>query len=175
MHPPKRETFDVDALTNTDPKGIVRVVDQYRVEPWGLYMARPTPGRREFHYLQSWLLPTEGLRISIFHFNAGYERDLDFYLDIGEYTATDRRWESVDHYLDLMVRRGRDTELTDVDELLDACRAGLLSPDTAELAIHRAVRAVEGLAAHDHDPRRWLATKGMQLTWREVPEPARHD
>ena len=45
IHPPKRETFDLTTRTNTDPKGINRAVDVYTVQPWGLYMARPTPGR----------------------------------------------------------------------------------------------------------------------------------
>ena len=44
IHPPKRETFDLTTRTNTDPKGINRAVDVYTVQPWGLYMARPTPG-----------------------------------------------------------------------------------------------------------------------------------
>ena len=43
MHPPKHETFDLAGRTNTDPKGFVRAVDEYRLCPWGLYMAR---GRR---------------------------------------------------------------------------------------------------------------------------------
>lgn len=60
----------------------MRAVDVYTVEPWGLYMARPTPGRAQFHYLQSWLLPSLGLRATIFHFNPGHERDQDFYLDV---------------------------------------------------------------------------------------------
>ena len=83
IHPPKHETFDLAARTNTDPKGIVRAVDVYTVEPWGLYMARPTPGRAQFHYLESWLLPSLGLRATVFHFNPGHERDQDFYLDVG--------------------------------------------------------------------------------------------
>ena len=58
IHAPKHETFNLLARTNTDPKGIVRAVDVYTVEPWGLYMARPTPGRAQFHYLESWLLPS---------------------------------------------------------------------------------------------------------------------
>src|SRR5690606_10153043 len=62
IHPPKHETFDLSARTNTDPKGIVRAVDEYRLMPWGLYMARPTPGRAQFHYLETWLLPSLGLR-----------------------------------------------------------------------------------------------------------------
>lgn len=31
MHPPKHEIFDLTAGTNTDPKGIVREVDEYRL------------------------------------------------------------------------------------------------------------------------------------------------
>jgi predicted RNA-binding protein associated with RNAse of E/G family len=50
-------------------------------------MARPTPGRAQFHYLESWLLPSLGLRANVFHFNPGHEREQDFYLDVGEVTA----------------------------------------------------------------------------------------
>src|SRR2546423_440342 len=74
MHPPKHETFDLRARTNTDPKGIVRAVDEYVVRPWGLYLARPTPGRAQFHYLESWLIPSLGLRATVFHYNPGHER-----------------------------------------------------------------------------------------------------
>src|SRR5947209_15928214 len=73
MHPPKRVTFDLRAGANTDPKGVLRAVDEYTVQPWGLYVARPTPGRAHFHYLESWLLPSLGLRATVFHFNPGFE------------------------------------------------------------------------------------------------------
>lgn len=165
MHPPKHETFDLTARTNTDPKGVVRAVDVYTVQPWGLYMARPTPGRAQFHYLESWLLPALGLRASIFHFNPGHERDQDVYLDIGEYTPGETVWRSVDHYLDLIVRTGAGAELTDVDELMDAVRQGLLDTDDAERAVTRAVAAVDGLARHGYDLQRWLAGVGADLTW----------
>src|SRR5947209_11283317 len=101
MHPPKRETFDLREHTNTDPKGIPRAVDQYTVQPWGLYLARPTPGRAQFHYLESWLLPSLGLRASVFHFNPGFEREQDYYLDVGEYTPGVDQWTSEGHYLAL--------------------------------------------------------------------------
>lgn len=165
MHAPKEETFDLVAHTNTDPKGVVRAVDVYTVHPWGLYLARPTPGRAQFHYLESWLLPALGLRASIFHFNPGHERDQDFYLDVGEYTATPQVWRSRDHYLDLVVRTGRDVELTDTDELMAAVREGLLSEGDAERAVNRAVAAVDGLARNGYDLRRWLDEYGMQLSW----------
>ncbi|HLR99651.1 DUF402 domain-containing protein [Mycolicibacillus parakoreensis] len=166
MHPPKRETFDLLARTNTDPKGIVRAVDTYTVRPWGLYLARPTPGRAEFHYLQSWLLPSLGLRVTVFDFTPGHHRDQDFYLDIGEYTPGPTVWQSQDHYLDLVVRTGAAVDLEDADELAVAVRDGLLDPASADRAVRRAVGAVEGLAAHGYDLHRWLATRGMQLTWR---------
>ena len=69
----------------------MRAVDVYTRGPWGLYMARPTPGRAQFHYLESWLMPTLGLRVKLFHWNPGHERDQDFYLDIAEITVDDQR------------------------------------------------------------------------------------
>ncbi len=166
LHPPKRETFNLVDRTNTDNKGIVRTVEVYTVRPWGLYMARPTPGRAQFHYLESWLLPSLGLRANVFHFNRGYERDQDHYLDIGDITPGQDVWQTEDHYLDLVVRTGERTELVDTDELLDAHRHGLLSTATAEAAVQRAVATAQGLARHDHDLDAWLASQGMPVTWR---------
>ena len=142
-------------------------MDVYTREPWGLYMARPTPGRAQFHYLESWLLPTLGLRANIFHWNPGHERDQDFYLDVGDVTVDDQGvWRTEDHYVDLVVHTGQRAELVDVDELLEALQMGLLSPETAEQAIHCAVAAIDGLAAHDHDLQAWLGSNGMALSWR---------
>lgn len=146
----------------------MRAVDVYRVEPWGLYMARPTPGRPQFHYLESWLLPSIGLRASIFHFNPGHERDQDFYLDVGQFTAGERVWTSEDHYLDLVVRSGVGVKLEDVDELLDAVRHHLVSTDDAECAITTATAAIDGLARNNYQLADWLASLGMSLTWRDL-------
>jgi predicted RNA-binding protein associated with RNAse of E/G family len=166
IHPPKREIFDLLARTNTDPKGIVRAVDVYTVQPWGLYMARPTPGRAQFHYLESWLLPALGLRATIFHFNPGFERDQDFYLDVGRYTAGADVWEAEDHYLDVVVRTGKDAAVADIDELVAAVAHGLLDAHAAEQAIRTALTAVDALARHDYDLERWLTGRDMPLTWR---------
>ena len=165
MHPPKRETFDLRARNNTDPKGVVRAVDEYIVQPWGLYLARPAPGRAQFHYLESWLLPSLGLRATVFHYNPGHERDHDFYLDIGEYTPGADQWTSEDHYLDLELRTRIGVELADVDELLDAVRHGLVTPETGESAIRRATHAVEGLARNGYDLSAWLTDEGMSVEW----------
>jgi predicted RNA-binding protein associated with RNAse of E/G family len=144
----------------------VRAVDIYTVHPWGLYMARPTPGRAQFHYLESWLLPSLGLRASIFHWNPGHEREQDFYLDVAEIDAGTDAWRTVDHYLDLVVHTGERTELIDVDELFEAHRAGLVSADDAVRAVENAARAIGGLSKHNHDLHAWLACNGMELTWR---------
>ncbi|VEG55827.1 Protein of uncharacterised function (DUF402) [Mycolicibacterium aurum] len=168
IHAPKHEIFDLSGGTNTDPKGVVRAVDVYTVAPWGLYMARPAPGRAQFHYLESWLLPSLGLRVTVFHFNPGYERDQDFYLDVGVYSPGPSVWHGEDHYLDLVLRTGRDVELADVDELLAAVASGLLSPEAGESAIRTAVATVDALARHDYDLHRWLSAIGMALTWRDA-------
>ncbi len=172
LHPPKRETFNLVDHTNTDNKGIVRAVDVYTLQPWGLYMARPTPGRAQFHYLESWLLPSLGLRANVFHFNAGHELEQDFYLDVGDITAGQDVWQTEDHYLDLVVCTGRRTDLVDTDELLEAHRRGLVSTAAAAAAVQRAVTAIQGLARHDHDLDAWLASQGMAVTWRGSGNPA---
>ena len=166
MHPPKHETFDLLARTNTDPKGIVRAVDEYRLQPCGLYMARPTPGRVQFHYLESWLLPGLGLRANVFHFNRGHERDQDYYLDVAAVAVGADRWQTEDRYLDMVVRTGRGTDVVDVDELLESQRLGLLSTEAAEEALRAAFAAVAGLAAHRHNLDAWLASTGVELNWR---------
>lgn len=165
-HPPKVETFDLAARTNTDPKGIVRDVEEYRRTPFGLYLARPTPGRAQFHYLESWLLPALGLRVTDFWFNPGHERDQDFYLDVVSVEAGADRWTAKDLYLDLVLRTGKDVAVLDADELVAAVAAGLLTRREAGRAIDTAVGTVDALARHGYDLLRWLAGLDMDLTWR---------
>ncbi|MGV9821386.1 DUF402 domain-containing protein [Nocardia xishanensis] len=165
VHRPKVEYFDVASLTNTDPKGYVRPVERYRVEPWGLYMAR-TADHPQFHYVESWLLPELGLRATVFHYNPAHRRDQDYYLDLGEFTRIEpKKWRSVDHYLDIVVRSERETVLLDVDELLAAHAAGLIGTTEAQAAIHHATAAIDGIAAHGHSLDRWLAGHDIELTW----------
>ncbi|KZB86692.1 DUF402 domain-containing protein [Amycolatopsis regifaucium] len=166
LHPPKVEYFDTASKTNTDPKGVVRDVEEYREEPFGLYMARPTPGRAQFHYLESWLLPQLGLRITDFWFNPGHERDQDFYLDVVDIRREEGVWVATDLYLDLVLRDKQSVRVIDTDELLAAVTAGLLSPADGERALGISHTTVDGLAAHGHDLRGWLSTKDMTLGWR---------
>src|SRR5947208_10270092 len=115
IHPPKHETFDVGAGTNTDPKGFVRAVDTYRVTDFGLYMARPIDGHRKFAYIESWLLPELGLRVNEWRYQPGFSIDQDHYIDIVDVTTQGDTWQTVDLYLDLTVRSGPRLALAEGD------------------------------------------------------------
>ncbi|MYW93038.1 DUF402 domain-containing protein [Amycolatopsis rubida] len=169
LHPPKVETFDPAARVNVDNKGIRRDVDEFREEPFGLYLARPAPGRAQFHYLESWLLPGLGLRITDFWFSPGHERDQDFYLDVVRVHRDGPRWVATDLYLDLVLKDKISVRVIDTDELLAAVAGNLLSQEEGEYALEAAYAAVEGLAAHGYDLAAWLSTKDMTLGWRRHP------
>ncbi|HEY3481298.1 MAG TPA: DUF402 domain-containing protein [Streptomyces sp.] len=169
LHPPKVEVFDPAERANIDPKGVRRDVDEYREEPFGLYLARPTPGRAQFHYLESWLVPGLGLRLTDFWFTPGHERDQDFYLDVVRVRRDGPRWVATDLYVDLVLKDKLSLRVIDTDELLEAHAAGLVSAEDAEYALKTTYAAVEGLAAHGYDLTAWLATKDITLTWRRHP------
>jgi predicted RNA-binding protein associated with RNAse of E/G family len=129
-------------------------------------------------YMESWLLPDVGLRVSQWYWHQGiHYEDLDRYVDIVDIdTAYGTRipdtdgplWRVVDHYLDLTVRNGRGLTVLDTDELLAALSHGLIEYDTAQAALACAFRAVEGIASHGYEIEPWLAQHGIQLTWHGV-------
>ncbi len=167
-HAPKVETFDTAAGTNTDPKGLVRSVDEYRATGYGLYMSRSADHPR-FDRLESWLLPGLGLRANIFHFrDPAYRPGQRLYLDVGEFSGPDAegRWHATDWYLDLVDVAGRPLELIDIDELFEAHTAGHLSTDECSHAVQIANRALVGAADHGHDVQAWLdTTVGERMRW----------
>ena len=172
-HAPKVEVFDVGAMTNTDNKGRVREVDEYRLESFGLYMARPVKGHPNRVYLESWLLPEFGLRISEWWWREGRREDLDRYVDIVEIDTGEPGsapvWRVTDLYLDITVRTGRDLEVVDTDELLAALHDDLIGYDEAHSALGHVYHAVNGIARHGYDIDRWLADCGITLRWRSSP------
>jgi hypothetical protein len=165
VHPPKIETFDVTARTNTDPKGFVRHVERYRVEPFGLYMSREMPDHPTLAWLESWLLPELGIRVTDFRFRPGHGRDQDFYIDIADVERDGDTWRTRDHYLDVVVRTGRDARVIDLDEYVEAVAGGVLDAAAAERALVASYRAVDGLGRHGHDVTAWLADLGMPVSW----------
>jgi uncharacterized protein len=169
VHPPKIETFDIPAMANVDPKGFVRAVDEYRVEPFGLYHTRPVIGRADLAYRESWLLPELDLQITDWYCHPGHTRDHDFYLDVALIRPGERTWQLVDLYVDVKLRSGRGLTVVDTDELLGALDAGLIDPATAHRALETTYRTVDRLSAHDYDLAAWLSELGISLTWRRHP------
>jgi hypothetical protein len=165
MHPPKIESFDLSARTNTDPKGFARPVRTYREDTFGLYMSRAMVGHPRCHWVESWLLPELGLRVTVWWWTPGLERDQDYYLDVVD-IQRGRVWRTTDLYLDLVVRSAVSTEVLDADEFVAAVQLGLLDAGTAERALQCAHRALAGICRHGHDLDAWLRSEfGIRLTW----------
>jgi uncharacterized protein len=166
VHPPKTETFDVASGTNTDPKGFVRPVQEYQVKPFGLYVSREMPGHPRLSWVESWLLPELGVRVTDWWWRPGHEQDQDFYLDIVDITRAGDVWRTVDHYLDIVVRTRRDSAVIDADEFVAAVAGGLLDPEAAQRALNTSYRAISGLNRYGHDLDRWLGSLNINLHWR---------
>lgn len=166
VHAPKVELFDVQAMTNTDPKGFVRAVDTYRTTGFGLYMARPVPGHPKLAYFRSWLLPELGLRVS--RWTGRQPLDHDYYIDVVD-IQRGTVWRTTDLYLDVLVRTGRDQRVLDSDELIAGVLAGHLDQAAALRALERTNAAVDGIAAHGYRPDAWLAACGYPVTWSQEP------
>jgi predicted RNA-binding protein associated with RNAse of E/G family len=167
IHPPKTEIFDLEARTNIDSKKLVREVDEYRVESFGLYMARSMVDHPRATAVESWLLPELGLRVTDWVWRPGTEQDQDFYLDIVDIEHDETQWRSVDYYLDIVVRSGQDAKVIDIDEFVVALRAQLMDDETAQRAMQTTYRTLDGLARHGYDLSAWLREHGIVLTWRK--------
>lgn len=164
LHPIKTETFDVRHRKNVDPKGFLRDVDTYAETSFGLYMARPAD-HPQFGYLESWLLPDLGLRVSIFHFRPGCEKPQDFYVDAAHITQENGVWITRDLYLDVVSLTGKSVEVLDTDELAAATAAGFLSAEECQYALEVTFTAVSGIAQHHNSVMKWLHSQGIELTW----------
>lgn len=169
LHPVKQETFDTTSNTNTDPKGFLREVDEFRVTDFGLYMARGANHPR-FGYLESWLIPDLNLRANIFHFRDGIEVEQDYYFDIAHIDIEGDVWRTRDLYVDLVSNQGEPINVLDIDELAAATSAGLITAEEAEKAIDATLNAVEGITRHDDDAMEWLRAQGIELTWADQVE-----
>ncbi|MEU6698330.1 DUF402 domain-containing protein [Pseudonocardia sp. NPDC046786] len=171
VHPPKTQVVDPGDRAQYDTKGTRREIETLREEDWGIYLSRPVVARPNAWWIESWLVPDLGICLSDWRWRPGHERDQDIYIDIARITRDGRRLRMTDLYLDLVVRRGRGTELLDADEFVGAVAQGLLDPATAEYALERSHTVLAGLAGHGHDHEAWLAGHGIALGPRAEPAP----
>lgn len=171
MHPPKTQLFDLDDHAQFDTKGTRRAIETLREEDWGFYLSRPVVARPNAWWIESWVLPDLGICLSDWRWRPGHERDQDVYIDIASFTRDGPRVAMTDLYLDLVVRRGRETVLVDIDEYVAAVAQGLLTPAVAEYALERSHTVLDGLARHGHDHDAWLGSLGIDLGPRADPAP----
>ncbi|MEQ7127804.1 DUF402 domain-containing protein [Actinopolymorpha sp. B11F2] len=165
IHPPHVTCWDVADGRNVDRQGVERRLDDWRVTEVGLYVAVTVPEHPRVQSLQSWLLPDRGLRITAFAWRPQLERDYDYYIDVCDVTVDGTRWKSVDHYLDIIVRTGREARVEDADEFVAAVLAGHLGAADAQRALEVSYRTLTGLAAHGFHLDAWLDTLGITLRW----------
>lgn len=187
IHPPKQETFVVDARINVDPKGFRRQVDRWKLTDNALYMARPADHPR-FGYLESWLIPHLDLRVSKFHFREGEGGRFpgqDLYVDIALVDATEGiagasatgdtsdtgdtgehgpLWTTTDLYVDLVTYSGGHWEILDLEELGGALTTGYIDSHTARRALESSQRLVTGMLDAGDVPR-WLTSQDVDLDW----------
>ena len=189
LHPPKVEYFDLAARVNVDPKGIPRQVDHYElITPELLYMRRGMDHPR-FGYLQTYLLADVGLRANIYHHRpevAAQEATAHVrYLDIVAIHREDpQHWEVRDLYLDLVARpktaavlptvaglaqtppaTPAHVEVEDIDELLAATAADLITLEQADWALRTAMWAYSGISQCQDDIDSWLRQLGYPINW----------
>jgi predicted RNA-binding protein associated with RNAse of E/G family len=115
-----------------------------------------------------------GLRVSKWLPRPGRVRE-DFYIDLvdidpdfGDRTGSSGRlWRVVDLYLDILVYAGERLEVLDTNELLAAMQSGLIAAGTAQRALERLYRTVEGITRHGYDIGAWLRECGVELVWRD--------
>jgi hypothetical protein len=168
LHRPKREVFDIAQKVNKDPKGNLRKVDEYRVERFGIYLARQTPNHPHCHYLESWLLPELGIRVTKWWRKPGHHLGYDFYIDMAEITQTAQDvWQTLDLYLDITLCDGQSLEVLDADELIEASNAKLITPQQACRSLEICHKTIEKLVLNAYDLHRWLSGEGMGLSWRK--------
>ncbi|MFI1918529.1 DUF402 domain-containing protein [Nocardia sp. NPDC020380] len=165
-HRPRLEYFNPADLSWTDHRGFCHSVDGMHAAPHGLYVERVVDNPK-YHYIESWLLPDLGLRATVYHLRPGHDRGQTYYLDIGDYGPVNggKKWRAESHYLHVVARPGQAPELLGIDELLTSHAAGHFDTHRTHRAIEHAAAVVDGIAGCDHDVDRWLAAKGVVLTW----------
>ncbi|MCX4095032.1 hypothetical protein [Nocardia sp. alder85J] len=164
-HRPRTEYVDLADLTGTDARGFVHSVASGHATDRGVYVAHRAE-HSPYRYTESWLLPELSLRATVQHVDVGHDRDPIYHLDLGEFTkVAPKRWKAVLHYLDITVHNGQPPVLGGVDDLLAAHVAGYVDTGQAQRIFELATGTVAAIAAHEQSFDRWLAGRGITLTW----------
>jgi uncharacterized protein len=172
LHSPKIELFDLARRINVDNKGHMRPVDKYESHPFGLYMSRAVYDRLPAIWLESWIIPASGLRISKWTYTPDHAPSHDYYIDIVDVGIDDQTWRVTDLYLDIELTNLHGARLLDIDEFVAAIRAGLLAPQLASDALRNSHKAVEELVENGYDLEEWAKDRGYSIDWEANLGPA---
>ena len=172
MHPPEHGTFDLRAHQHRS-QGFRAGGRRIPLRPWGLYMARRTPGRVPSSTIsRSWLLPAPGLEACARTFSTSIPATAR------PGPLSGRRFPSPsaptvgrprDHYLDLVVADRPRHRMVDVDRLLRPTTTGCCRPRRPKRRCAPPSGAVGWNPGRTrHDLNAWLASTGVELTWKGV-------
>lgn len=160
------DVVDTSTKLRTYSSGIVRQLTACRAEPCGLYVEFPTPEDPDIDAEACWLLPTDGLRLSVRRPRSRHDHRSKYSLLTAVRIEHDaRHWRTTDMVLGLTVAPGSVPRLAGSNDYAAAIAKGLLRRADADLALHAVHRALQQLAEHQHDLRSWLAARGITQHW----------
>ncbi|TSA83021.1 DUF402 domain-containing protein [Deinococcus detaillensis] len=156
--PPKIERHDLAAKLHHTNTGL-RPVDRYCQHSDGLFVSRRFVAHPRIRAWHAHLLPALGLQICRYDFYG--VREHDYYLDLATITEDGSVWTMHDHYLDVLIWRGKRAEVVDEDEFLSAALAGYLPQQQAERVWEQARTLLSDLAQHGFELGAYLAAQGV--------------
>lgn len=156
--PPKLERHDLAARLHHTNTGL-RPVDRYQLHDAGLFVSRRFVAHPRIRAWHAHLLPALGLQICRYDFYG--QREHDYYLDLATITEDGGVWTLQDHYLDVLIWRGKRAEVVDEDEFLSAALAGYLPQQQAERVSRQAQTLLSDLAQHGFNLGAYLAAQGI--------------
>lgn len=157
----------VDTLTGvrTYSSGTVHRLTACRTEAWGLHIESATPEDPNWEYETCWLLPADGLRLSVRRPRHHGCRPGTTTLTAVRIQHDARHWRTTDMLLGLTVVPGSVPRFASSEEFAAAVTGGVLRRVDADLALHAVHRALEQLARHRNDLGSWLAVRGITQHW----------
>lgn len=145
--------------------GAVRRLTTCRAESWGLHLEFSTPEDPDIESEACWLLPAEGLRLSVQRPRSRRDRCRYSMLTAVRIEHDSRHWRTTDMLLGLRVMSGSVPRFASSEDFAAAVAGGVLRRPDADLALQSVHRALEQLSAHRHDLGSWLAGRGIMQHW----------
>lgn len=159
------DVIDTATAVRSYSSGAARRLRSCHLEPWGLAFESATPEDPAVDAEISWLLPDDGLRLTVLRPRSRHARIAPTVLTAVRIEHDARHWRTTDLLLGLAVPRDRSARIAGAEEFAAAVAGGVLRPPDADLALAVVHRTLEQLARHRHQLASWLAARGILRTW----------